>query len=315
VAIQQIRILVIEDAKQPRERLAAFLDYHLARVASKPETAEAAASLAPHVDQGGYEHEHGGYLSALVPHGWAETPDGAAADQWFPLTFDVKALQLKYINRLAAVAQGDGLRREQDNELMEILEEACRDKACAWSGLPDLIIVDLALSKAESGILDEEEAGAHEEIDARGRVRGEDGELLGPGERLTDPRSIVDRLTGFRVLAACPGDIPVIVTSQARNPLVGLHCRVHGAFAVLQKRLPNEPGKPTGYSVQRVPSVADIEHEVLGKAAPESVEVSAFLWLADAAANVLHAVNRIALERLATQANKPLLSNVILGAE
>jgi hypothetical protein len=88
------------------------------------------------------------------------------------------------------------------------------------------MVVDLALGQGEAKLLDD--AGARDTVDGRPRTR----------RTFRDPRPTLSETSGFRIMRAFASTMPVIVTSYSSSPLVKQFCLVNGAFAVVEKPVP-----------------------------------------------------------------------------
>lgn len=94
-----------------------------------------------------------------------------------------------------------------------------------------IMVIDLALGHGEAKLLDN--AGARDTVDGRPRTR----------RTFRDPRQTLTDTSGFRIMRAFAGTIPVIVTSYSSSPLVKQLCLVNGAFAVVEKPVPQRDEK------------------------------------------------------------------------
>jgi hypothetical protein len=146
---------------------------------------------------------------------------------------------------------------------------------------PDVLIVDLAIGEDEGADM----------VKAKGDVpfvEEEDTDLL-------DPRPELRKLSGFKLMRiyGLGVEIPVIVTSYLRNPLVAHHCLVNGAFAFVRKPL---HGMTAGQDVRNDPREPD--WRALDDTAKEGSDGRAVViqrYLTDVSAEVLKAMTALQL--------------------
>jgi hypothetical protein len=155
--------------------------------------------------------------------------------------------------------------RVECRALRAVIDAFCR---------PDILIVDLALSKSEGE-----------------RMLGEGRDTVDEEEPhiLADPRGVLRTLTGFKVLRAYARSIPVIVTSYWPNPLVAQHCLVNGAFAYLRKPVP--PIADNGHDFRSAVEIGTTAMDRAAKMNAGPLEVAVTHYLTDAASEVLKAMN------------------------
>lgn len=256
-----IRILVVEDSNSTGSNLSEHLDNYLACVANDEDFPLA---------HGGKAGERAGHLSQLRPFKWSYDHNH----------FDVKLMPQQLLTPLTS-AKGPA-------ELKDEFEIAASKTFNSGSHLPDILIVDLALSDAETRLLKDE--GGDEEP--------------GPSNRdeLADPRSTLEEMTGFCLLRAYSGSIPVIATSYARNPLVDQYCMMNGAFGMIRKpvvgdyrELGDKKHREWDMRTAQKMTKAELEEAALQNSNPLAVVVAQYQ--SAAAAEVLKAVLHLLIQR------------------
>lgn len=252
-----VRVLVIEDSESAGSLLSRYLDGHIVRVANDPATLGAHGE--PHGEAAG-QHAH-----LRVP-GWG---------QYEHADFDVKLLPLDQLRLLVSTA---AKRETLEHELARI----CTRSFEGISAVPDVMLVDLALSDKETEDL--------------GNAGGDDEpKPHAPNQPLRDPRSALELLAGFKIVKQFGGQVPVIATSYARNPLVAQHCLMNGAFAVIRKPLAGHNAKVEedhlGYDMKTAAKMSIIELETQGLQNRGSLGIVANHYLSLAAAEILKALH------------------------
>ena len=155
--------------------------------------------------------------------------------------------------------------RVECRALRAVIDAFCR---------PDILIVDLALSRSE---------GERMLSTGLDKVDEEEPHIL------ADPRGVLRTLTGFKVLRAYARSIPVIVTSYWPNPLVAQHCLVNGAFAYVRK--PVGQVTDNGHDFRHAAEIGTTAMDRAAKMNIGSLEVAVTHYLTDAATEVLKAMN------------------------
>ncbi len=191
-----IKILVVEDSESTGSMLSKHLTDHLVSIANE-------AGFPP--AHGGKPGDWSGHLRQLRPFLW----------QYQYSDFEVRLLPFSMLKDLVSAAS-------KKKRLEEEMHKASADLFSSSLGkLPDVMLVDLALSREET-----------QRLVSQG---GNDEPSPTNGTQLRDPRDTLEELAGFQILRAFGETIPVITTSYARNPLVRQHCMMNGAYGAIRK--------------------------------------------------------------------------------
>lgn len=256
-----IHILVVEDSTSTGSNLSEHLDNYLACVANDEDFP---------VAHGGKAGDRAGHLSQLRPFKWSYDHNH----------FDVKLMPQSLLTPLIS-AKGP-------LELRDQFGIAASKTFNAGSHLPDILIVDLALSDAETRLL--KNNGGDEEPGPKNK------------DELADPRLTLEEMTGFRLLCAYSDRIPVIATSYARNPLVDQCCMMNGAFGMIRKPVVGDyrelkDEEHRGWDMRTAQKMTATELEEAALQNSDALAVVVAQYQSSAAAEVLKAVLHLLLRR------------------
>lgn len=195
-----VNVLVLEDREATRRVIKSHLDVNLSREASETDS--------PNPDAAG------GRLSHVLPR------------DWLPFSrhdFTVCCADGTEIEELARIAH------DSDRaELVDHVSSICVEAFATKPELPDVLLVDLALSTNEQHELMAKESHWP-------ALTCQSCDLPPPDDEMDDPRILVEEMTGFKVISALAGELPIIATSYANHPLVSHCCLVNGARAFIRK--------------------------------------------------------------------------------
>jgi CheY-like chemotaxis protein len=289
-----LHILVIEDAAPTSAAIARYLGSSLWRVGyeSGPDRPDGYNGRDPHTTEAGA-------LGHLLPH-----------ESWGPYRhaeFDVCPVTPTELRRLAGVAK-------DPEELVDELDKIGMKRFKA-GGSYDVLVVDLALSSDEQEQL----------VQAGGNLVEQDGKfVVGPWddedeEALTsrggvreithkggvdDIRLVIQEMTGYRVVSALGGRVPVVATTYAKNPLVLQKLLQDGAYAVVPKPL---PAKKMAYANR-------ISNETLERRARKGTDARAVVivnYLMTLAAEVLKSASGLSVQSLSDMLPEGMSTDVI----
>lgn len=194
-----VNVLVLEDRQSTRDVIRGYLEWSLSRDASETE------SLDP---------DAGGRLAHVLPRGW---------QPFKRHDFTVCCANDGEIKALTDVAEGSN-----PDRIREYLSSICSEAFSSEPQLPDVLVVDLALSSGEQEELMFEQSHWPS-------LTCVNCGLPEPDSAMDDPRGLVGEMTGYKVIGALAGELPIIATSYASHPLVSHHCLVNGARAFIRK--------------------------------------------------------------------------------
>jgi CheY-like chemotaxis protein len=271
-----INVLLLEDRKYTRQVVGEFLRLSLARYASEADDPDPDAV--------------GGQLAHVLPCGWKPLKDR---------DFEVCCPGDRKIRKLL-----DASPKEDRDELRGIIGEMCAQAYAGKPPMPDVLVVDLALEDGEQNELIANDQPWLAYLDTMERARSEASEGKTEPERPTpdsifDSRTTVNGMTGFKVLRALVGEVPMIATSYARHPLIARQCLVSGARAFVRK--PIRENETTGDKDWDWAAAAKLdirELERLGEQAIDPLATLVIEYLTTLTSQVLAALPVVALRQL-----------------
>ncbi len=195
-----VNVLVLEDRESTRNVIRGYLEANLSRDATETDNPDPDAAA--------------GRLAHVLPPGWLP---------FRRHDFNVCCANDGEIGTLTQMAEGSDRVR-----LREYVSSICVESFATEPELPDVLVVDLALSDNEQHELMAKEANWPS-------LTCKECPLPEPDSAIEDPRDLVEGMTGFKVLGALAGELPIIATSYASHPLVSYHCLVNGARVFIRK--------------------------------------------------------------------------------
>lgn len=259
-----INVLILEDRKYTRRVIWNYLGSYLARDASEKWDPSPDAT--------------GGQLAHVLPHGW---------QPFRPRDFKVYCAEDDEIKLLIDAAQS-----ADRAQLREHVKSICKEAFVGEPELPDVLVVDLALCDYEQRELMAEEH----------RWPAMECYECNPPkpDSIVDPRPLVDNMTGFKVLGAHAGEVPIIATSFASHPLVSRHCLINGARAFVRKPVRETEAKDgrKGWDWMTADKHGIDELERLGDQALDPLAAVVLNHLTTLSAQILGALPVLALRRL-----------------
>ena len=218
---------IIEDCSDTGGLLCEFLRDELPRLASSDRDPRCPRNPKTQVPFRNACNEPGEGQLAHMRHGIRHLEAESDHADPFPQVVVFPIRRLPDLIALASEAKPTAGPAREDSPAFDALRDAI-----ARSFTPDILIVDLALQHDEVKLLRDPEVGGNDHLT--------DHDIAQPQPRaLADPREKLRELTGFKILRAYAGRMPVIVTAYWRNPLVAQHCLVSGGYAFVRKPVPS----------------------------------------------------------------------------
>lgn len=260
-----VNVLILEDRESTRQVIKSYLESNLSRDASETDS--------PHPDAAG------GRLAHVLPRDW---------QPFRRHDFTVCCADAGEIKELTEIAQGS-----DRAQLLRHVSSICVEAFATEPELPDVLVVDLALSDYEQGELMAEEASWP-------ALTCQECGLPPPHSEMDDPRGLVENMTGFKVIAALAGELPIIATSYADHPLVSHHCLVNGARAFIRKpvrEMETREGRE-GWDWATAARYGAYELQKRGEQAEEPLAAVVVNYLTTLTAQILAVLPILALQQL-----------------
>jgi CheY-like chemotaxis protein len=260
-----VNVLVLEDRESTRQVIRGYLESNLSRDASETDDPDPDAA--------------GGRLAHVLPRGW---------QPFRRRDFKICCANDGEITELTMVA-----RATDRSRLREYVTSLCVETFDGEPELPHVLVVDLALSGWEQNELMAKEAHWPS-------LTCKECALPAPDSEMEDPRGLVEEMTGYRVIGALAGELPIIATSYASHPLVSYCCLVNGARAFIRKPVREKEtieGRE-GWDWATAARYGPEELQMRGEQAIDPLAAVVLNYLTTLTAQILAVLPNVALEQL-----------------